>query len=94
MVSLGGCSGAGSGTGTTTGTGGVGGTGGTGAAGSTSPGGAAPVGRSAFDTVSAGQESKSATYEMVITVGEPTQARGHLASSTYEIRGGVLGVTE
>ncbi len=80
--------GAGGGTTTTTTTTSTGTSGGGGGAG----GGAAENhGPPATETVSAGETSKSASYRMVFTFGQPAQNQGKTTSSSYRMQGGLVG---
>lgn len=69
---------------TSTGTAGGGGAGGSG-------GTAENHGPPATETVSAGETSKSASYRMVFTFGQPTQNQGKTTSSSYRMQGGLVG---
>ena len=80
-----------------TGTGGTGagtGTGGTGAAtgtGGTGGGTMADKGRSATETVTAGEVGTSPSYKMLFTFGQPTQNQGKTTSPSYGLQGGLVG---
>jgi hypothetical protein len=71
------------------GSGGAGGAGGAGGGGQ--GGGSADNGHSATETVSAGEVSKSSSYQMVFTLGQPTQNQGTTTSSSYRLKGGLVG---
>jgi hypothetical protein len=70
-----------------TGAGGEGGQGGAGGQG----GGTAESGKSATETVSAGESSTSPNYKMVFTFGQPTQNQGKTTSPSYRLQGGLSG---
>jgi hypothetical protein len=80
-----------------TGTGGTGagtGTGGTGAGtgtGGTGGGTMADKGRSATETVTAGEVGTSPSYKMLFTFGQPTQNQGKTTSPSYGLQGGIVG---
>ena len=71
---------------TTAGSGGAGGAGG---------GGNETVdnGHSATEMVTGGEFAKSQKYKMVFTFGQPTQNQGKMMSSSYRMRGGLVGAT-
>ena len=48
-------------------------------------------GPGATDLVSAGEVSKSASYKMVFTLGQPTQNQGKTTSAGYRMQGGLIG---
>ncbi len=97
--SSGGSGGGTGGTGTGgTGTGGTGtggtGTGGTGTGtgtGGTGGGTMADKGRSATETVTAGEVGTSPSYKMLFTLGQPTQNQGKTTSPSYGLQGGLVG---
>ncbi|HRI68243.1 MAG TPA: hypothetical protein PK156_28635 [Polyangium sp.] len=72
---------------TTNGSGGAGGAGG---------GGGNEVvdrGHSATEMVTAGEFAKSQKYKMVFTFGQPSQNQAKMMSSSYRMRGGLVGAT-
>lgn len=69
------------------GEGGAGGDGGAGGGG----GAAADNGHPATETVSAGDVSKSKSYTMVFTFGQPAQNQGKTTSPGYQMQGGLIG---
>ncbi len=71
--------------------GGTGGAGGESGAGGQGGGAAIDKGKSATETVSAGDVSKSPNYKMVFTFGQPTQNQDKTTSPGYQIRGGLAG---
>jgi len=75
------------------GTSGAGGAGGAGAASGTSgtSGTGSTSSRSGTEFVSAGQQSASANYRMVFTLGQPTQNQGKSTSTSYRLQGGLIG---
>lgn len=48
-------------------------------------------GAPATETVSAGEVSKSSSYTMVHTLGQPTQNQGKTTSPGYRLQGGLNG---
>lgn len=76
---------------TSSSSGGTGGAGGESGAGGQGGGVAVETGKSATETVSAGEVSKSPNYKMVFTFGQPTQNQDKTTSPGYQIRGGLVG---
>lgn len=56
-------------------------------------GGTTTKGHSGAELVSAGQVGRSASYEMVFTLGQPSPAQGTHGSPSYRLRGGIVGAT-
>lgn len=69
--------------GTTMSTGGTGGSG----------GGSSDNGAQASAFVNAGGKAKSASYQMVFTLGQSTQNQGRTSSANYTMQGGIIGAT-
>lgn len=65
--------------------------GGMGGGGSGGAGQAPDTGRPGTELVSAGQQSASANYRMVFTLGQPTQNQGTSTSASYRLQGGLVG---
>lgn len=50
-------------------------------------------GPAAEQLVCSGDVVKSASYRMVVTLGQPTQNQSATASTSYRIKGGLIGAT-